>query len=75
MTNNLKMIKIHDFFIDFAKTDFTCPHCDKLHEDKEDKYFDKINKNKSWTTKVNCQCGKPFNLTVNYKGDFQTFKK
>lgn len=69
------MIKIHDFFIDFAKTDFTCPHCGKVHEDKDDKYFNRINKNKTWTTKVKCDCGKPFYLTVSFDGQFQTFIK
>ena len=69
------MIAFKDFFIDFYKTDFTCPHCEKLHNDIDDKLFDRIKKNKSWITKVNCECGKPFKLTVNYKGEFQTFKK
>ena len=67
------MIKIHDFFIDFTKTDFTCPHCKKLHEDKDDKYFDRINKNKTFTTKVKCECGKQFYLTISFDGQFQTF--
>ena len=75
MTNNLQMIEFKHFFIDFAKSDFTCPHCKKIHDDTELKYFDRINRNKSWITKVNCECGKPFKLTVNYKGEFQTFKK
>ena len=69
------MIEFKQFFIDFAKSDFTCPHCQKMYDDTELKYFDRINKNKSWITKVNCDCGKTFNLTVNYKGDFETFKK
>ena len=69
------MIKIHDLFIDFAKTDFNCPHCGKLHEDKDDKYFDRIRKNKTWTTKVKCECGKSFYLTVSFDGQFQTFVK
>ena len=69
------MIKMHDFFIDFAKTDFSCPHCVKLHVDTNDKYFDRINKNKTWTTKVKCQCGKSFYLTVSFDGQFQTFVK
>ena len=69
------MIAFKHFFIDFARYDFTCPHCQKIHYDNECKYFDKINRNKSWITKVNCDCGKQFKLTVNYKGDFETFKK
>jgi len=69
------MISFKDFYIDFARFDFTCPHCEKLYEDIDLKYFDRIKRNKSWTTKVNCDCGKPFYLTVNYRGDFQTFKK
>jgi hypothetical protein len=69
------MIGFKHFFIDFAKSDFTCPNCKKIHDDTDLKYLDKINKNKSWITKVNCDCGKPFKLTVNYKGEFETFKK
>jgi hypothetical protein len=75
MFKNLQMIKYKDFFIDFYKTDYTCPHCEKLHKDNSDKLFDRIKKNKSWITKVNCECGKPFKLTVNYKGYFEPFKK
>lgn len=64
-----------EYYINFAKIDFNCPHCEKLHKDENDKYFDRIKRNKSWITKVKCDCGKPFYLTVNYRGDFQTFKK
>jgi len=69
------MKEINNFFIDFAKTDFKCPHCKRLHRDVNDKYFNKINKNKSWMTKVNCDCGQSFKLTIDYKGNFETFKK
>jgi protein-disulfide isomerase len=68
------MIKFKDFYIDFYKTDFTCPHCEKLDNDNDNKLFDRIKKNKSWITKVKCDCGKPFFLTVNFEGYFQTFK-
>lgn len=68
------MIDMHTFFIDFAKTDFICPHCGKLYKDKDDKYFESIRKNKTWTTKVNCYCNKPFYLTVSFDGQFQTLK-
>jgi transcription elongation factor Elf1 len=69
------MIAFKHFFIDFAKSDFTCPHCKKIHDDIDLKYLDKINRNKSWITKVNCDCGQSFKLTINYKGDFETFIK
>ena len=68
------MIDMHSFFIDFKKTNFSCPHCGKLHEDNDDKYFDRIRSNKTWTTKVNCDCGKPFYLTVSFDGQFETLK-
>jgi len=69
------MIEFKNFFIDIAQIDFNCPYCTKLHIDKDEKYFHRINRNKSWITKVNCECGKSFKLTINYKGNFETFKK
>jgi hypothetical protein len=66
------MIDMHGFFLDFAKTDFSCPHCGKMHEDKDDKYFNRIRKNKTLTTIVNCDCGKTFYLTIDFDGQFQT---
>lgn len=69
------MIAFKDFYIKLMPIDFICPHCVKLHKDENDKYFNRIIKSKTWNVKINCDCGKPFYLTVNYQGKFQTFKK
>jgi len=67
--------KIQDGFIDFANTKFNCPHCNKQFVDEDDKYCNRINKNKSWVTKVKCDCKETFTLTVNTEGDFVSFNK
>lgn len=68
-----RMIAYKFFFIDFARTDFKCPHCQKEYDD-DGRYLDKCNKNKSWRTKINCDCNKPFYLTYNFKGDPITYE-
>jgi hypothetical protein len=60
-------------FIDFADIRFQCPHCSKQYEDVDEKYLKCINKNKTWTTKVKCECNKTFSLTVEYTGKFITY--
>ena len=67
--------QIQDGFIDFANTKFNCPHCNKQFVDDDDKYCNRINKNKSWVTKVKCDCKETFTLTVNTEGDFVSFNK
>ena len=62
-------------FIDYSDTVVTCPHCKKKFDDVYDRYFKRINKNKSGCTVVKCECKKPFTLIFDYKGDFITFKK
>ena len=61
-------------FITYANVDFNCPHCHKQYSDKDEKYLNRCNKNKSTITKIKCDCGKKFNLTYDYMGQFQTFK-
>lgn len=62
-------------FIDYAKTDFTCPHCQAPHADEYDKYLDRCNKNKSGYTKIRCYvCEKKFGFTYDYTGDAVGFK-
>lgn len=56
-------------FIDFANINFKCPHCNKKYSDVDDKYLNRCNRNKSYTTKINCECGKKFLMTYDYKGD------
>lgn len=66
---------IENGFIDFGKTEFKCPHCNKKYDDEDDKYLDRINKNKNWCTKIKCKCDKTFELTFDSTGDFITFVK
>ena len=56
-----------------SNTDFDCPHCKKKYSDINDKYLKRCNKNKSFTTKINCECGKSFYLTYDIKGEFVTY--
>jgi hypothetical protein len=66
-------VQIKNGFLDFAKTDFECPHCKAKYSDADDKYLKRCEKNKNWTTKINCKCGKPFFMTYDYKGDAVSF--
>ena len=66
-------IQTQDMFLDFANTAFHCPNCKKHYDDSDDKYCRQINKNKSWITKIKCECNTTFKLTVDYKSDFVTF--
>lgn len=65
--------KIHNGFIDFTNTSFSCPSCNEKYEDNEDKYVEKINESKDFIIKIKCICKQKFNLTVNYMGDYVTF--
>lgn len=67
-------VQIKQGFLDFAKVDFECPHCKKQYNDSEDKYLNRCNRNKNWSTRIKCQCGIFFYMTYNYKGDAVTFK-
>jgi len=65
--------KIKNTFIDFPNKDFECPTCKKKYSDYDDKYLKRCEKNKSYTTRINCICGKPFCMTFDYKGDAVSF--
>jgi len=67
-------VLIGDMFIDFTNTEILCPDCKKDYRDKAEQVTNRINKNKSWVTKLNCECGTRFSITVDMQGDFQTFK-
>lgn len=60
-------------FIDLAKTDFSCPHCNKKYDDGDDYYLKRCNKNKSFTTKVKCSCSKSFRMTYSMVGQAVSF--
>ena len=60
-------------FLDFANTQFKCPHCDKNYYDIEGVYLDKCNINKSGYTKIKCECGVKFGMTYNFCGNAVSF--
>ena len=37
---------------------FKCPNCEKQYNDRDDKYLDRCQNNKSGITKIKCECGK-----------------
>ena len=61
-------------FIDYHNNRFKCPYCRKKYKDSNDKYSNRIATNKSFITSIKCSCSKKFFITVNYKGDFVSFK-
>lgn len=69
----MKGIKIEEGFLDLAKTDFNCPHCEKGYDDIDDKYLKKCNANTSNCTGVKCSCGKSFSMTYNMMGEAVSF--
>ena len=69
----MKGHKIPNGFIDFGTDDFFCPNCKKKYSDDNDKYLNRIKRNKSWITKIKCDCEATFNLTFDYTGDLVTF--
>ena len=57
-----------------SKITFICPFCGRVEDDRDEKYYKRIVANKCGYTKVKCKCGERFGLTVDYSGDFVTFK-
>lgn len=55
------------------RTSFFCPKCGNKYKDNDGKYLEKCNRNKKFTTNVNCLCGTKFFMTYNYKGDAVSF--
>jgi hypothetical protein len=60
--------------LSIPNVNFECPHCGKKYSDREEKYFDKCNKNKNSCTEIKCQCERTFGVTYNYKGNAVGFK-
>jgi len=58
-----------------GKIDFSCPYCNKIYSDVDDKYLNKCNKNKKFITKIKCTCNNIFYMTYNYMGNAVSFKK
>lgn len=57
-----------------ARTDFECPHCEKQYDDIDNKYLNRCNDNKDFSTKINCDCGRAFKMTYNYQGNAVSFE-
>jgi Zn finger protein HypA/HybF involved in hydrogenase expression len=60
--------------INYIKTEFNCPYCENKYNDKEFKYIDKCNKNKSWRTRIICECKEFFYLAIDSMGKPFTYK-
>ena len=72
----MSCIQIEDEIVCIGDDSFHCPHCGKVYNDE--KYTDRINRNKSGYTRVYCECGKAFNLFVDTFGIYHglmTFKQ
>lgn len=55
------------------KIDFNCPHCKKKYNDEDDKYLDRCNRNKSFITKIKCDCGNKFGMCYDITGQARGF--
>jgi hypothetical protein len=64
----------NNIFIDFAKTDFICPHCKKKYNDSDDKFYKRLNKAKTMIINIKCECGYTFKVTANYMSELVGFK-
>ncbi len=62
----MSCIQIEDGFLCVGSDTFACPHCGKEYNDE--KYTDRINKNKSGYTRVYCECEKAFDVVVDSLG-------
>lgn len=61
-------------FIDLSSTEFECLYCGEKHNDSDDKFCKRIEKNKCGYTMVTCQkCSRKFYVTADYMGDLQSF--
>lgn len=60
--------------ISMSNINFDCPHCGEKYQDKDDKYLDKCNKNKSGITSIRCRCGEKFGMTYDMMGHAIGFK-
>lgn len=63
-----RKIEMRSVHITVAITDFKCPYCQKEYDDKEDKYLNRCNRNKSGITHIICSCGKRFGMTYDVTG-------
>lgn len=56
--------------INWANINFSCPHCGNAYADQEDKYLDRVNRNKCQYTRITCnKCEEQFGMTYDIQGD------
>lgn len=56
-------------FVDFAKVDYSCPHCNEKYLDEKDKMCERLNKSQEGWLKLRCSnCKKFFGYTVSMVG-------
>ena len=71
----MSCVRIPNGIICFANIDFSCPHCTKGYNDDEEKYLERINRNKCAYTKITCSgCKRKFGMTYDYTGKAVTFE-
>lgn len=61
-------------FIKMANIEFTCPYCLKQYDDADEKYLNRLNRNKSGYTQKTCECGKTFGIAFEIIGKVIGFK-
>ena len=71
--------KIPNGIICFMKMDFNCPHCSKEYDDVDEKYLERMNKNKCGYTRIKCTgCKRVFGMAYGVTGQalaFELYKK
>lgn len=61
--------------ISFSMIDFVCPYCGHEDSDRDDRFVNRCNKNKSgYTTTVCDGCQMRFGIAYNYMGNIEAFK-
>jgi len=53
---------------------FRCPYCNYEFDDRDEIYYNRINKYKSGFTKKKCGCGHWFGITADMTSDLVGFK-
>ena len=67
--------RIKDGFIDFDKTTFSCPYCNKQYNDTESTHLTEQQKQNGTVTKFKCTCGNESLLVMDYRSEYVCFKK
>lgn len=70
----MSTIIINNAIITLSNIDFTCPYCNKKYSDTDDKYLDRVNKNKSMYCTIKCECESRFGMCYDITGTAVSFK-